>query len=93
MLTVTNETTVFDAEAIQHGDVIRLKYKGDNEAVNGIVSRVTPDALTVFYLPKMANVSNYIVIRVQDIGQWESIQWSRDFTEIFKEEAEDDDEP
>lgn len=89
-ITTNKEKIVFDLEQIRRGDFIRLQKKIDDEAVNGIVAVVKPTELTVFYLPKMSNVSNYIVIRVEDVKDWHSILWSSDLTEIKGAESTDE---
>lgn len=89
-ITTNKEKVVFDLEQIQRGDFIRLQKKIEDEAVNGIVAVVKPTELTVFYLPKMSNVSNYIVIRVEDVKDWHSILWSSDLTGIKGAESTDE---
>lgn len=89
-ITTNKEKTVFDLEQIQRGDFIRLQKEAESEVVNGIVAVVKPTELTVFYLPKMSNVSNYIVIRVEDVDNWYSIVWSSDLTEIKGVDATDE---
>lgn len=83
MALITNkEIKSFDTDEIKRGDVIRLKFSLETEAVNGIVASVTPDAITVFYLPETANVTNYITLRVDDAENWEAIIWSGDLETI-----------
>lgn len=83
MALITNkEIKSFNAVEIKRGNVIRLKFSPETEAVNGIVASVTPDAITVFYLPETANVTNYITLRVDDAENWENVMWSGDLETI-----------
>lgn len=81
-LIVNKEIKSFDTGEIKRGDVIRLKLRTETEAINGIVARVTPDAITVFYLPETANVTNYITLRANEAEDWSAIEWSSDLETI-----------
>ena len=81
-LLTSKESSVFDTSEIKRGDVIRLKFSDDTDAVNGIVANVTSDTLRVFYLPEMANVTNYINIRTEDVNDWAAILWSDDLETV-----------
>lgn len=87
-ITTNEDRKIFNPDEIHRGDFIRLRYDEDSEAVNGIVAKVTSDALTVFYLPKMSNVSNYIVIRIEDVELWHSIIYSEDLMQIKEADSE-----
>lgn len=81
-LTVETEMRLFDTNNIQRGDFIRLKRNSDDNYVNGLVASVTPTKLTFFYLPQMTNVTNYIVICIDDIDDWYNIVWSGDMNTV-----------
>lgn len=87
----TNSITAFDAAKIAKGDLIRAKYAGWEEAVNGIVSKVTDSEIRVLHLGTISNVTNYFTIKADEVsdGKWE-ISWSRDLTETETEGGEDD---
>ena len=84
-LTITTETTVFDTKSIGRGDCIRLQQTKDTEAVNGLVAQVDKDKLTVFYMPATKNVTNFIVIAADEVGDWYSIRWSPDLEAVYPE--------
>lgn len=81
-LITSKESNVFDTNEIKRGDMIRLKFSDDANAINGIVAKVTSDTLSVFYLPETANVTNYINIRTEDVNDWAAILWSSDLETI-----------
>lgn len=79
----TATVTAVNAAAIAKGDFIRAKYRAWRSAHNGIVAGVSAEEIRVLYIGDGANVTNYFVVRADEIeeGLWD-ISWSRDFSDI-----------
>lgn len=87
----TSTEKAFDKAKIAKGDLIRAKYAGWDEAVNGIVARVEDTEIRVLYVGTITNVTNYFTIKADEVrdGKWD-ISWSHDLTKT-ETEGEDND--
>ena len=87
----TSTEKAFDKAKIAKGDLIRAKYAGWDEAVNGIVARVEDTEIRVLYVGTITNVTNYFTIKADVVsdGKWD-ISWSHDLTKT-ETEGEDND--
>lgn len=87
----TSTEKAFDKAKIAKGDLIRAKYAGWDEAVNGIVARVEDTEIRVLYVGTITNVTNYFTINADEVsgGKW-GISWSHDLTKT-ETEGEDND--
>ena len=87
----TSTEKAFDKAKIAKGDLIRAKYAGWDEAVNGIVARVEDTEIRVLYVGTITNVTNYFTINADEVsdGKWD-ISWSRDLAKT-ETEGEDND--
>lgn len=87
----TSTEKAFDKAKIAKGDLIRAKYAGWDEAVNGIVARVEDTEIRVLYVGTITNVTNYFTINADEVGdgKWD-ISWSHDLTKT-ETEGEDND--
>lgn len=87
----TNTEKAFDKAKIAKGDLIRAKYAGWDEAVNGVVARVEDTEIRVLYVGTITNVTNYFTIKADEVsdGKWD-ISWSHDLTKT-ETEGEDND--
>lgn len=65
-------TDVFDVESIKKADLVRARYYSWTEPVNGLVTKVTPEAITVLYLPRIHNACSYFEIYASEVskGKW-----------------------
>lgn len=87
----TSTEKAFDKAKIAKGDLIRAKYAGWDEAVNGIVARVEDTEIRVLYVGTITNVTNYFTINADEVSddKWD-ISWSHDLTKT-ETEGEDND--
>ncbi len=87
----TSNNTAFDKSKIAKGDLIRAKYNGWDEAINGIVAKVTDSEIRVLYIGTIRNVTNYFTIKAEEVqaGSWE-ISWSHDLTQTETEGENND---
>lgn len=87
----TSTEKAFDKAKIAKGDLIRAKYAGWDEAVNGIVARVEDTEIRVLYVGTITNVTNYFTINADEVsdGKWD-FSWSHDLTKT-ETEGEDND--
>lgn len=87
----TSNNTAFDKSKIAKGDLVRAKYKGWDEAINGIVAKVTDSEIRVLYIGTIRNITNYFTIKAEEVqaGAWE-ISWSHDLTQTETEGENND---
>lgn len=87
----TSTEKAFDKAKIAKGDLIRAKYAGWDEAMNGIVASVKDNEIRVLYVGTITNVTNYFAINAEEVsdGKWD-ISWSHDLT-TTETEGEDND--
>lgn len=87
----TSTEKAFDKTKIAKGDLIRAKYAGWDEAMNGIVASVKDSEIRVLYVGTITNVTNYFTIKAEEVndGKWEIIR-SHDLT-TTETEGEDND--
>ncbi len=85
-LIIDNIEKAFDASSIHKGDLIRAQYHTWTEAINGLVTAVSEDKLTVLFLPGLGNVTNYFTILASEVsaGKW-AVKWSADLVTINAE--------
>ncbi len=96
-MSLINETStyVFDTESISVGDLIYIEYEYWNSPINGIIMAVSETKLVVIYYPSIANVTNRLELKAEDVvGGGYTIRWSSDLETITEytspEESEDD---
>lgn len=87
----TSTEKAFDKTKIAKGDLIRAKYAGWDEAMNGIVASVKDSEIRILYVGTITNVTNYFTIKAEEVsdGKWE-ITWSHDLA-TTETEGEDND--
>lgn len=81
--------TIFDQQYVHKGDLIRAKRKGWVSAMNGIITAVTNDELTILTLSNIGDVKNYVVINANDAEEW-YMRWSTDIKTIYTYGTPDD---
>jgi hypothetical protein len=84
MALITNVSTpTFDLTAIRQGDAIRVRRAGDTTPRNGIVTRLTANAMTVLYANVQNNQTSFVELAAVDVavGVWE-VWWTTDFVTI-----------
>ena len=96
-LLIIENRPVFDTEQIARGCLMYARHRSWDEGRGGVVTRVTPEKLTVQYHPGIGNVTNHFYIPVNEAaeGEWE-IRWTKDLLEIGEVEMtpeEEDAEP
>jgi hypothetical protein len=84
-MALTTGVTVqtFDMTAVHVNDAIRVRRAGDTAYRNGIITRLTPNTMTVLYGNVQNNQTSFLDIAAVDVavGVWE-IYWTTDFVTI-----------
>lgn len=79
---VNQNIPTFDAEIVKRGGLIRAKYRAWTDFRNGLVERVEPNRLTVFYQTPAA--TSHFTVRANEAadGHWE-IFYTNDLEETY----------
>ena len=82
-LTIGMNVPIFDLEAIQRGDVIRIRRAKDTMFRNGIVTRIDNNQMQILFANVQNNATSFMTVDAVDvaIGVWE-IRWSTDLITV-----------
>ncbi len=91
-LIIDSTVKIFDLNAVQRGDCVRVRRIGDSFARNGFITKASEKELQILFCNVQNNAASYLAIPAADValGLWE-IFWTRDFQTVNEYRSGDSD--